>query len=280
MKAVLARLARAGRAAGAGPLVAVARDTSDRAFLRAHVPPLRADVDGIVLRGYLRHRSFLAEAERGGDEDVERRLFVQAIEPGTTVVDGGAHVGLQTLLAARAAGSTGNVVAFEPDPYNLAALTRNVAAASAGNVRIVPKALSDRARRAEFRPSGSTTGGSLAARTDIPTLPPISVETTTVDEQLDGLPLDRLVVKLDLEGAEPAGLAGARASLTRAATAFVFLEINPRALAEAGSSPADVTRPLRELGFRLRFSDAADQRLREVDDAELTKGNLYCTREA
>ena len=48
------------------------------------------------------------------------------LNPGDTVVDGGANIGYMTVLAAAAAGPTGRVVAFEPHPDLFAILRQNV----------------------------------------------------------------------------------------------------------------------------------------------------------
>ncbi len=63
--------------------------------------PLRARVDGLVLRGGLRHRSFLAHVERGSYEPFLRSLVEAELGPGILFVDCGAHVGLFSALAAR-----------------------------------------------------------------------------------------------------------------------------------------------------------------------------------
>jgi len=57
-------------------------------------------------------------------------LFVSLLRPGMTVVDGGAHVGLYTLLGSRGVGPGGIVFAVEPDRYNLAALRLSAANAA------------------------------------------------------------------------------------------------------------------------------------------------------
>src|ERR687890_2276339 len=90
---VLGSGARWARRAGLGAALRVVRDGLDRVFLGLRRPPLRAEVDGVSLRGYLRHRSFLAHLATGAYETEYRRAFERALAPGVVVVDGGAHVG-------------------------------------------------------------------------------------------------------------------------------------------------------------------------------------------
>ena len=91
--------ARWARGVGLGRLMRAGRDGADAAFLWLGRPPLRTDVDGLPLRGYLRHRSFLAHLASATYEPEYRRLFLRELRPGATVVDAGAHIG--TYSAAR-----------------------------------------------------------------------------------------------------------------------------------------------------------------------------------
>jgi hypothetical protein len=109
---------------------------ADAVLVRLRIAPLRVVVEGVPVRGFLRHRSFLAEAAR--PRTTYAQLFLSLLRPGTTVVDGGAHVGLYSLLAARRAE---RVFAVEPDAYNLAApssttpAARSAAPCSSGRTR-------------------------------------------------------------------------------------------------------------------------------------------------
>src|SRR4051812_5159338 len=59
------------------------------------------------------------------EEAVEKTLL-ELLRPGMRVADVGAHIGFDTILMARAVGESGEVLAFEPDPANMARLKRNV----------------------------------------------------------------------------------------------------------------------------------------------------------
>ena len=122
MISLLGRLARAARRAGLGAALRSTVALVDSTLIRLRRAPLRAVIDGLPVRGFLRHRSFLAEARRPRETYAE--LFVSLLRPGMTVVDGGAHVGLYTLLGSRGVGARGSVFAVEPDRYNLARTSR------------------------------------------------------------------------------------------------------------------------------------------------------------
>ncbi len=222
------------------------------------------------LHGYLRHRSFLAEAMRPDRTYVE--LFLRSIVPGMTVVDGGAHLGLYTVLAARAVGPDGLVVAFEPDRYNLTALRLNVG--DAANVRIVEKAVADAPGTVVFHETASTIGSSLLERPDSRSR---VVEKTSIDAELEARDVTRLLVKLNVEGAEPLVLAGMRETLARVRPVAMFIEVNPSLVESAGTDVDELVDGLAGDGFDVGFIDLATQTVVPLGQP-LRKGHLLATR--
>ena len=252
-------------------MFAFVRDGVDAPFVHAGRPLLAASIDGVRLGGHLRHRSFLAEAARPGT--TYRELFVRNLRPGVTVVDGGAHVGLYTVLASRGVGA-GRVLAFEPDPYNFAALAANVRRLGRGNVALHRKALGDACGVAEFHLSRATIGSSLVRRGDAAQV--ARVEVTTIDDELRDENPPALLVKLNVESAEPLVLDGMRETLDRIADVTMFVEIDPAGLRNAGFEPAELVARLESLGFRVSSIHLPDQSLRPVDPGR--KGHVYCER--
>ncbi len=270
MNASLGRVAHAARAAGLGGALRLVRNGVDSTLLRARRPVLRARYEGLEVRGFLRHRSFLAGIDRGDYEPTLRNLILESAGPGTLFVDAGAHVGFYSLLADRAGA---NVVALEPDPYNLAALRRNLRGTRA---EVLGAAVSDSVGAASFHLSSSTTGSSLVDRGDIEMTKSVPVETTTVDAIVAGRVFETLVLKVDVEGAEPAVLAGAQHALRDATRATVIAEVHPNALAANRASPDDVIAPLRAAGYDIRFVDQ-EGNVGDVPGTP-TKGNVVATR--
>jgi FkbM family methyltransferase len=273
----LGHVSRAARRVGAGPLFGAARDGVDRILIAIGTPPLRATVDGVELRGFLRHRSFLAEVGRGEHEPLARETFRRALDSANVVADVGAHIGFYSLLAAREAPDA-VVVAFEPDPYNAAALRANVRRAGVRNVRVVERAVADRARRASFRQNKATTGSSLIPRVvGVGPARDIEVDTTTLDAELGDLSGRRLLLKLDVEGAERLALSGAAGSLRDAAAVTAIVELHPAALREAGTTPQELVADLETLGLAPQYLDEASHSVIPLD-RELRKGNLLGQR--
>ena len=272
MISLLGALARAARRLGLGRTLRGAVALADRTLLRLRLAPLRAVVDGVPIRGFLRHRSFLAEAMRPRETYAE--LFVSLLRPGATVIDGGAHVGLYTMLASRGVGAAGTVFAVEPDRYNLAALRVNAAAAA--NVEIVPRALSDAEGVATFYETRSTIGSSLLQRADAQAR---RVQTTSIDALLAGRDVSSLLVKLNIEGAEPLALRGMRDSLARIAEIAILIEVNPPLLSAAGTDVHAMLDALRAQGFEVSHVDLPSQAPVPLPEP-LRKGHLLASRSA
>jgi FkbM family methyltransferase len=202
-------------------------------------------------------------------------IFQRLLSPGMTVVDAGAHVGLFTVLAARGVGPSGSVIAVEPDRYNLAALRVNVARSGAANVEVVAEALADGRGTAEFYETRSTTGSSLLERGDAADVR--TVQTTSIDLLLAGRPVASLLVKLNIEGAEPLALAGARRVLSEIESVGIFIEVNPPLLAAAGTDVATLVERLRTQGFTVAYVDFTTQTAVPLPQP-LPKGHLLATR--
>ena len=274
LNALLGAGARALRALHAEPVLRAVRDRVDGLFVRSGRPPLRGHADGVELRGFLRHRSFLADVSAGRFDAYAGEVLLGELREGTTFVDVGAHLGVYALLGAQRVGATGRVVAFEADPYTAKALVANVARIAPSNVHVVRKAASNRVGAAGFFLSPGTYGSSLYRRPSMASLERIEIDATTVDAEVE--PADDLVLKIDAEGAELDVLAGARGTIMGSRRTVVHIEVNPDALAEAGRSPAELVRALRDLGFELWRIDQTARALLPLagDDTGGWKGNV------
>lgn len=181
----------------------------------------------------------------------KHRFLVDHCRPGSTVIDGGAHIGLFTVCMANAVGRNGWVLAFEPTPGTRAVLTRTVALNGLGaSVSVRPEALGATTGRMSLH-IGPTEGsnsnslmegraGSTAA--EVPTL--------ALDDVLATLPSDPSCIKLDIEGAELDALLGAEALLRKHRPALC-IEVHPRALRAGQRDPEQVRDLLLDLGYEL-----------------------------
>lgn len=188
---------------------------------------------------------------RGSDPDL---AFVRAhLRPGEVFIDGGAHVGMFTLVAASAVGPNGMVCAFEPNPETFEILRRNVELNGLAHVRLHREALGDRPGEVRFTVRagdhapwshlGEPHGGE-EGRTE-------PVRVTTLAERIPPDVWSRVaLVKLDLEGAEPAALRG-MTPLLGLNRPDMLIELVPEHLARCGEAPLALVELLRGHGYDL-----------------------------
>jgi FkbM family methyltransferase len=125
------------------------------------------------------------------------------IQPGDTVVDVGANVGTFALLASRAAGPSGRVIACEPDSENFALLLRNLRDNRCVNVIPAKVAVAGTAGKLTLHSGGQGGFHSLyAAR--LPGSPrSCEVEALTLADVFERFGVGRCdFLKVDCEGAE------------------------------------------------------------------------------
>jgi|Tabmets5t2r1_1033131.scaffolds.fasta_scaffold19852_2 FkbM family methyltransferase len=276
---LLGAAARLARELGLGGMLSRTRDLIDVTCARRGRFPLSCRIDERDLRGLLRHRSFLEEVSAGAYECFSRDLFTDALTPGAIVIDGGSHIGLYSQLAVADEPELKAVLAFEPDPFNYAALRANLARYH-DRVRMHRKALADHVGTGVFNVSQGTISSSLFHRPSVEsTWSKHPVALTTIDnevaEEVDGV---AVVMKLDLEGAEPLAAQGMRRTLERASAAAALVEVNTSALKAGGFTPAELVARLRDIGLRVWYVDERRGQLRSVNVSAPLKGNLYCEK--
>jgi FkbM family methyltransferase len=183
--------------------------------------------------------------------------FLALLRPGMTVLDVGANVGYFTLLAARAVGPEGRVVAFEPVNENHELLCENVRLNGLENVTVERVALADRdatGRMFLYRKDVNSGMGSLMGLEANAAVEQRAVATCTLDAYLAGARIDRVdVIKMDIQGGEGKALDGMRETLARDAGPTLIWELNPLVLAEYGDSASRLVRLLEACGYRSRL---------------------------
>lgn len=266
-------LAGRARRLGLGPLVERVAPVVARPFERFEL-----DVDGVRLGGTdLAHLHYVRELREHGRERTFVALLADAVPPGGVVLEGGAHLGYVTVHAARAAGDDGRVIAFEPNASVHAVLRGNLEANGvADRVDVVAKALGDAPGRARLFVSGDTSNlfEPFGAGAEL-----VEVEVVRADAEVT-MPVD--VVKLDLEGAEPAALRGMAGLLSNhRPPRAIFAECNPELLERAGSSADELVAILAGYGYEVEWIDEPAGRTRPLSQAwSEAYVNLCCRRVA
>lgn len=255
-----------------------------RALMR-RLTPDTVVVDGHTLE--LDPTDSLLLSVHGSYEAFELGLFERCIQPDDVVVDIGAHIGLYTLSAARAAGPGGRVVAFEPSQENYDLLVRNVATNGYRTVEPVRAALSDREGQADLHVSAQNSGDNSLSATAVADASSQRVRLLMLDAYAAEHAVLPQVVKMDIQGGEPAAVDGGRALLAASDTLTLFTEVSPAHLGGIPGAQAFVEQ-LRDLGLDLFVVDEAGRAVRPMRSDELaaesrTAGhdghlNLVCTK--
>jgi FkbM family methyltransferase len=153
------------------------------------------------------------------DYEPEFAFFQSQLSQGMVVIDGGANLGIYTVVASKLVGENGKVLSFEPGAIPFQELQANVALNNATNVSTFQAALSDHSGSARLyqSPAGLVAahlafhGDSDAAADEYEEVP-----VRTLDEVLNSEGIDKVdMLKLDVEGVEELALRGARSLFSR-----------------------------------------------------------------
>ena len=146
-----------------------------------------------------------SEIRRNGCYEPDTVAVINSLlEPGSTYVDIGAHVGHHVLMGSARVGARGCVHAFEADPVTFRELSRNVKINHCSNVTLNNVALGERRGEARFFLADvSLSAANSLGQTAHTSEKSITVDVTTVDDYFAELRPARIdVIKADVEGAE------------------------------------------------------------------------------
>jgi FkbM family methyltransferase len=186
-------------------------------------------------------------------EPSETKFMASRLGAGDVVLDVGANIGWFSLVAARAIGKRGTVHAFEPRPDTVAMLKRTIADNDLREQVIVWElALADRweSSRLYWEKGTDNPGYSFLEPSNSALLTEfesVAVKSAVLDELLPDIAPD--LIKIDVEGAEPRALSGAKQAIRRRRPVIVS-ELYPNGLRDvSGVTCAQYIALLRELGY-------------------------------
>ena len=169
-------------------------------------------------------------------EPNEVNLVQKVIKKGDRVLDIGANIGYYTTLFSSLAGSTGKVMAFEPDPTNRLLLQENLDTNHCANTTVYELGVSDKTSSVLLHLCDNNQGmhriyDSICCGVDT-----IEIDCVALDDFFD---TEQLIdfVKMDIEGAEYKALAGMSRILSQE-DLMMLIEFSPFALVEAGEQTA------------------------------------------
>jgi FkbM family methyltransferase len=173
--------------------------------------------------------------------ELDTQIIRDEIKEGDIVIDVGANIGYYTLIFAQLVGKTGKVFAFEPESKNFEILKKNVKINNYNNVIVEQKIISDKSGKMKlFISDSDIVGHRIQQMGNFKKF--IEVESVTLDEHMKKLNLDKKInfIKIDVEGAEPKVLQGAKKILEQNSKLKIFTEFNRDVIKKYDSNPEDM----------------------------------------
>jgi FkbM family methyltransferase len=206
------------------------------------------------------------------------RVFRTFLTQQSVVLDIGANFGLYTALAASIVRNCGRLYAFEGNPRVFESLQRTIIANQLffnRNITAVNLLVSDRNGRGILHYAPNQLGGGTMSEVRVSGRDwrSVEVDMTTVDDFLpSGLPVD--LVKIDVEGHEPAVIRGMERTIARSPKIRIIIEVADHLLAHT-LQPADFVDYIHGLGLAIcRLLPGFKMKL--ISPGETLGGFNYC----
>ena len=203
-----------------------------------------ATIDGITYELDLSELIDFSIYYEGCFEPRTKAVIVRYVKPGMTVFDVGANVGAHTLTLARLVGESGKVIAFEPMPWALLKLKRNIELNDFNNIIVEKKALADvKERKSAYFESSYPLIGNL------PSTSGEVVDFITIDEYIKLNKINELdFMKIDTDGYEYKVIRGGEGSLKKFKP-IIVIEFYRNTLRKYGTSLDDLIELLAKIGY-------------------------------
>ena len=177
-------------------------------------------------------------------------FIARRLEAGRTFVDVGANIGYHTLLAAH---KGARVVAIEASPRIFRTLKQNVDRNGSSSVRVVNKAVSDRAGTCSIYEGPVQNIGLSTTLRRRGFATEAEVEAAPLSDLLEADEIRTTqMLKIDVEGDEDAVLRGMDRFIEAAPSDIeILVELSPKWWRDQTQTPGDVLRPLTNAGFNV-----------------------------
>ncbi len=220
---------------------------------------------------------------RQGCFEAEEQAFVWLyLRPGDWFFDCGAHIGLYSVLAARATGDRTLVFSIEASDETARLLERNLRDNHVTQARVFRSAIWNAPGTVRFLPEeASRSAFAHVAFGQEGSSGGIEVPAITIDQLLEISGSQEIALaKLDLEGAEPEALEGAASCLARGACAAWMIEFTEANLERRGWSTEQLASTLGRQGLGLfQYSSETREMVPFTLSGPVWYRNLLATRD-
>ncbi|MEP6572288.1 MAG: FkbM family methyltransferase [Gemmatimonadota bacterium] len=197
-------------------------------------------------------RRLVTSFEAGEFYEPEVAYFLTAmLEPGDHFVDIGAHLGYFSLIASRAVGSTGMVVAFEPEPKKFARILGHVADNAMANVKVFNHALGARTGEGTFYLNAAGEIGLPAKDASQFGRRAMAVSVNTLDGSLEGIDSEAplRIVRMNAAGCEHDVIRGAMWTLAARQVPYIICRSDRSAQEGSASSESAIRALMTLMGY-------------------------------
>lgn len=192
------------------------------------------------------NRTFRRELRNSLHHYGEVTFLESVLQPGMTVIEGGANRGVTAIAIARAVGNTGHVYAFEPVPDYFATLEANIERNTVSNITALNLAISDRTGPLRFYKHGEGSGV-----TPVQDAEEIQVNGVTIQHFLSAHQVPEVdFINLDCEGSELLIFQNAAAWLEKE-TPPIFCELHRQYMKTLGQSVNETVALLSDLRYEV-----------------------------
>jgi FkbM family methyltransferase len=188
-------------------------------------------------------------------------LLKKFVPEGGNVIDVGANVGVITLWAAKCVGESGHVIAIEPELKNILALKDSIKTSGmADRVLVYEAVAADIPGTMKLRINRAHPADHRIDSEGVP------VQAVSLDGIVDSLGWTAVAfVKIDVQGAEPLVLQGAK-NLLRSIRPVLWVEVSEFDLKNFSSTPKEVLDFLQTYGFIPHLLDGRAIRCATYED--------------
>ena len=225
-------------------------------YLRMKTPIVMKWIDDFVVRIYPDNEIFRAIFVKG-IYDPNSMVVISSLLPKDGVfIDVGASFGYFSIIATKAVGPNGRVIAIEPSSRDYNRLIDNVRINNLGNIISTYRlAISDATGTAllsiatEERSALNTLGNEFSFK-GVDKVAKENVDTIALDDFVVANQIKHVdVLKLDIEGSELKALHGAKKTIAKFRPA-IMLGVNSNALKASGTDHDEIQKTLSELGYK------------------------------
>lgn len=189
--------------------------------------------------------------QRGEYEPSMTEVLRHFLKPSAVFLDVGANEGYFSVIASKIVGSSGRVIAVEPQQRVGNVIQKNLEINGINNTILVADAISDVRGSASLYISPDTNTGSTGlVNSTRYSLPTQTIRTITLTDLLEKNSIRNAdLMKMDIEGYEYEAIIGSPDVFKEKRIKAIALEVHPKLLSQRGLKPDDIYNFLKSCGY-------------------------------